>query len=846
MNTLDKLTIQSLRLNKKRTIVTIIGIILSVALLSALLTLAYSFYDSMIASEREQGDYHVVFRDVECDRLKDVKENRNIEKSFGVSAVGYSRIEKPASEFRPYIYIAGYDKTAMKNMGMKLIEGRCPENENELVVQADFAEVSGLACKVGDTIALEVGRRVSDGYELGQMNPYSEDAAEELIELMDREYTIVGVMQRPSYDIEDGMSPGYATITCTDNASTGGVIDIYARFTKEALKDYAENSRSLAEYLTGDVEGYEGNLYLISLETGEWGNDMVGLKGAVGIVCIIIILTSVFCIKNSFDISITEKTKQYGMLRSIGATKKQIRKNVFFEAGILGCIGIPAGIVSGIVAAKLLIMITNYLLLGEDTNMEFDLTIRVPALLLTVLLGAVTIILSAYKSAHRAGRITPLESIRSTNDIKLKHVKGSKLVDRLFGIGGEISRKNLKRNKKKYRTTSVSIFISVLVFVVISYFFGLFRQVIDFEYNYGDYNISIYVWNMGDKELGAQSIRLLKNLEGVDRLSIMNSDCWTSTNIPVTLDYAERFSYSTQVSWRVCALEDSAYAEYIKELGLDAEKVSDKAIVYTSIIAYDYNSSRRFLGDCVNVSQNDTIKLEYYEESEEAEGELVQGQLELAVGYVTDELPFSVERDSQPIMIIPLSEYAKLVNDVCDYEAYIYSEKPQQIEEAIYNIDTETHFSVTNHDSDLQMMNNIKLWLGIFMYGFIAVISLIGVTNIFNTITTGMQLRQREFAMLRSIGMTDKEFNRMVGVESLMLGIKSLVIGIILSGILSYKIYLELGNGDGFYYVPFKYPVVPSLAAILAVLLLITCIMRYSIRKINKQNLIETIRNENI
>ena len=100
-------------------------------------------------------------------------------------------------------------------------------------------------------------------------------------------------------------------------------------------------------------------------------------------------------------------------------------------------------------------------------------------------------------------------------------------------------------------------------------------------------------------------------------------------------------------------------------------------------------------------------------------------------------------------------------------------------------------YNIDNKEENVRIMNNLFTLIAIFLYGFIIVISLIGITNIFNTITTNMELRKQEFAMLKSIGMTSKEFKRMIRLESLFMGIKSLLFGILIGIILSYLIYLD-------------------------------------------------------
>lgn len=151
---------------------------------------------------------------------------------------------------------------------------------------------------------------------------------------------------------------------------------------------------------------------------------------------------------------------------------------------------------------------------------------------------------------------------------------------------------------------------------------------------------------------------------------------------------------------------------------------------------------------------------------------------------------------------------------------------------------------IYDYEEIVRQFNAVMLIVGIFVYGFIGVISLIGLTNIFNTISTNMQLRSKEFASLKSIGMTKKEFNRMIRLESLMYGIKSLIIGIPLGVLGVFAIFSAFSKGS----VPisFVFPWKAILISIAAVFIVVWLIMKYSISKVNKQNIIETIRNDNI
>ena len=174
-------------------------------------------------------------------------------------------------------------------------------------------------------------------------------------------------------------------------------------------------------------------------------------------------------------------------------------------------------------------------------------------------------------------------------------------------------------------------------------------------------------------------------------------------------------------------------------------------------------------------------------------------------------------------------------------ELYINCNNSDVLEENIRKIDK--NLNITNIDSYIREQKAMWIVIAIFLYGFITVISLIGVTNIFNTITTNMNLRSKEFANLKSIGMTTKEFNRMIRLESIFYGTKSLLIGIPIGTLLSYLMFKAFGESVDFGFI---FPVSGVSISVIAVFVLIISIMKYSLNKINKQNIIETIRKDNI
>lgn len=874
MNLLNKLTIKNLKLNKKRTIVTIIGIILSVALITAVSSMYSSFIKSLINYEtQEKGNFHVAFINLDSNNLSTFKNNKNVSEINLVKSLGYAQIDSK-NEGKPYAYVTGFSEKSLKNLSVKLVEGRLPENPNEILIPTHLKTNGRVDLKVGESITLNIGKRVTaDGYELFQSNPYNDDEniSEKIIDTKPKTYKVVGIIERPATNIEAYSAPGYTFITYIDEKKLDGIISIYARYNKKSLKDIYRTSADILDIdedlfkkieggydlslLKQDHEeiknldnsfGVKTNDYLIGLETNPIGNSSIsGLGSVVVIVMLIIVFTSVFCIRNSFDISITERIKQYGMLRSIGATKKQIRKNVLYEASILGLIGIPLGILCGYLASYILIIISNYYLTGIfQNNLKLVFSFSVIASIVAIFLGGVTIYLSARKSAKKASLISPIESIRNSANVKInaKNIKSPKVIKKIFGEGGDISYKNLKRNKKKYRTTVISITVSVITFISLYAFMNLGFATVKEEIKVSEYSISLFARDY-TKDSYNKFIETTK-FDNIENYAIMRQVTIKLNNFKYSKDYLNWFDIKSpekdnEEYITIYTLGEEQYKKYIKMLGLEYNEIKDKAILY------DHNKM-------IKVDEDDNKTSKYMQLYSYKTGDLIQGTfddantLSVKTGLVADKKAYGLKDMNYPHIVVSDAYFDEfLSSSKTKYLEIIYqSSNANKLQDEIEEyLKDEINYSLNNVEENAKQMNNLLTLVGIFLYGFIIVISLIGITNIFNTITTNMELRKQEFAMLKSIGMTKYEFNRMIRLESLFIAIKSLLFGIPVGTIISYLMYYFLKDNLG---VGYKIPLLAILISILAVFILISLIMKYSINKINKQNTIETIRKDNI
>lgn len=881
MNVLNKLTKKNLLLNKKRTVVTIIGIMLSTALVCAVAGLVTSAQQTFVnLIKNTDGDYHISFSNVPQEQQKYITQNNAVDSYYVTKELGYSKFESIQNEDKPYIYVVAMNENAFEKGAYKLIEGRMAQNENEIVIPQHLIDNGRVKINVGDKITLNVGtRELMDGSKLNQKNPYlassskeyiyqetgkagdNEDYEEQIVDGQEKEYTVVGIMKRPNTGLEPYSAPGYTAVTYSNESGNIGNTDKKVSKTSNFYvtlknpKEYENVMNQTKNTIEAETENeieVEVNTDLLRFE-GVLSESTLGvLYGIASVIIVIIVVSSVFVIRNSFSISVSEKTKQYGMLASVGATKKQIKRSVLLEGLYIGVIAIPLGILLGIVAIIILLWIVNLLIGDMMEGTEFVYNVPGMAILISVVISGITIFLSCLIPAIKASRIPPIEAIRGTDDIKIKtrKIKTSKLTKKLFGIGGVIASKNLKRNRKKYRTTVVSLVVSISIFIALSSFLTYGQMMTGSYYTDLNYNIAI---NGGNETLYEK----VATWSGIKSYSYSYQ---TSAEIDVNkygTDFAKeelenkkqiyeedfpedvgKYEYNT-LGLTIVMVNNDYFKSYVKSLGMNEKDYSNIAILGDDMMHY-LGQGKSKVEHYFNVKAGESMEVTMDDE-----------QKQIKISKITTERPMGYERCYTEGGYLFVSEdYPLVTKDKSELNSgslCIDAQKPSEIENKLTDLKKEGEefedIMITNLAEYADQQKRIIILVSIFLYGFIAVITLIGVTNIFNTITTNMILRSKEFANLKSIGMTTKEFNKMIKLESIMYGAKSLLIGIPIGLFGSYEIFKSFTNSIDFgFIVPWQAIII----SVVFVFIIVGLTMKYSLNKINKQNIIETIRQDNI
>lgn len=902
MNIINRFTLQTLKRNKIRTAITIIGILLSTAMFTGVTSIVFSLQQYMVQLEvTSSGNWHGNIRSLTQKQAKTLQGKKAVIDSTLIRNVGYALLEDCINDAKPYLCIESIEENYTDLGVIQLTEGRMPENNSELVLSQHLASNGNVNYKVGDTLELEVGnRKLGEGAIRGQNNPFEE--GEKLVQTTHKTYQVVGICKRPDY--ENYSAPGYTAYTIGEEELSYS-FDVLYQIDKPQNIDKFSNRfiNTLPEAQQENISYLAHSELFRALGQSPNGNYNAILSRMGAILIFIIMIASISLIYNAFSISISERVKQFGLLKSIGATKKQIRRSVLFEASFLCLIGIPLGIGGGLIGIGVTLhfvgqLMNNLLNYNIVEAIPLELAISPWSVLPAAVIALVTVLISAMLPARRAVRMPAIQALRESNEIKIrrKRLRSSKLAYKLFGFEGMLADKNFQRNRRKYRLTVVSLAFSIILFISSNAFSGYMTATIDLVADDSIADISFYAT---PEELGhdlSDTMLRLRRLRYIDAAAfsiieegLLQAD--TNMLTPEALKLLKDSPYVDSSAGKVAIetvfmyIDDDTYKEYLEEQKLDLSVYMNNEnpvpLVWDNIIAYGdggtlismnlladkpFSGSFWFINDSVDgaiytggeILDAAELTLSYEKDGEpvavpkekaltplsasdilQMEAKLPLGGFDFSTTYrLRALLPYSAldkkevqKKDLTTNFVIQAAEHEKAASELEE----LFKNEPGYFN----GIATRIH----DDAADEENIRSLVLIIDIFSYGFIGLISLIVVANVFNTISTNIQLRRKEFAMLKSVGMTKSGFNRMMNFECILYGAKGLFYGLPISLLLSYLMYRSMQDG---WNAPYVLPWFSIIVSVVSVFAIVFASMLYSMSKIKKDNPIDALRNDNL
>ncbi|MEI3245317.1 MAG: FtsX-like permease family protein [Lachnospiraceae bacterium] len=862
MNIVHKLTLRHLKANKGRSVVTTLGIMISVAMITAVFVALASFMQLTADIDiQECGDKVAAIYNVTPKQLKTLRQDDRVEVGAAVDnalsfqlAEGGTTVQRTSS-----LYVSDPDNDKLMILGD--YSGNLPIKPDEIAVESDLIETNHLDWKIGDTVTIPTGHRQQkdDEGEVFDADGVFYSPNETFSYVEDRTYTITAILHHnvPTYSC-------YQIIAGMDTANTQGMT------ANIKLKKLGMDSYKVLEEIVGkagfSIDECDINKSLMASHLAFGAGSQYGsLSLLIGIILFLIIVASISLIYNAFAMSLSERVRYLGMLASVGATKKQKRGSIYYEGFILGLIGIPLGILSGIIGIAVTLHIIGGKIIssGMLTNASnyYGLSMRtvVPvwAIIGILIFSVLTIFISAFIPARKASRITPIDAIRQREEIavKARSLRVPRIIRLIFGYEGELAYKNQKRNGRKGRVIIASMILSLALFLSVQYFCDLLTTSVSFD-NSIPYQIQMTTPYANKDELRniVQQSKGVKAFysDSFEYVEISNdSNDTTMKELVQTNNLTEEGSRKIEgksaVPVYVYHLDDDDFNALCGKNGLNAADYygdSDKFLLMRQL-RDDKTGEVAFADSIVGQSLDSYRELQALREDDEAT--LVPAGIGGLIDYDADN---SICRMAPRgiVLYIPQSTYVKnLSADRKDDEFYRLAIETDTHEETYQDIcerlaQSEISASTGGYDisSQQETMAAIGFIMKVFLYGFIVLITLIIMANIINTVSTGIALRRKEFAMLKSVGMTRKGFNKMIALESILYGIKSSIIGIPLAVLLSYWMFRTSASATAKFTL--NVPMYLFALAVLFALLVIT--MVYSVRKLKDDSIVETLKSE--
>lgn len=801
------------------------------------------------------GNWDACYYHLSQSQIEQVEKDGRISKvglKYGSENMSF-QIKNPTSYKRGTAEMIIGDKSYFEMVLTGNFDGKVPANENEVAVEKDFLDKNGMKdAKVGDKIVLTQGQRQLDDGSYVTGSNFNKD--EKFVPSGDeKEYTITAILHtNPATkyssvwrgiskdEIKSGDICAYITLA-KQNSSAYSTIEAIQNDYK--IDDYQANEDVLASYLSGRQDGF-----------------LVTMLPIVLVVLILIVIASVMLIYNAFGMSLSERVRYLGMLASVGATKSQKRKSIYFEGAILGAIGIPVGILAGILGIGITLKLVGHKIIStgmiagvNDSNMQMKTVVPAWAIIGIILVSIFTIFISAFIPARKASKITPIDAIRQRQEIKVKpkKLKAPKYIKKIFGYEGELAYKNLKRNGKKSRLITVSIALSIVLFISCNYFCGMFIQASGYEKNI-PYQISTVISLEHKKDLEDA----LDKMQNVDKyyVDMVNSNysLGKKGNLKDTdiknlshynSSYAKLFENGS-VTMAIHYIDDSEFNKLCQNNDIDYNSFYGKNVkcLLLNNLTHKQDTSKVFNNSIIG--QHIAERDEFVNEGDEPLDFEVGG----LVKYDKNSLPCSFVPANVVGVFVPYSQYVNVIekglepNDV-RLAMCIETDEHKEVAENLTTLLNENDFGgsyVSDNVDILETMNTVIFIIQVFVYGFITLISLITIANIINTISANIALRRKEFAMLKSVGTTPKGFSKMVSLESVFYALKAVIFGVPISVLISVVLNKMLGESS----IPYHFDIKLYLSVIIVVFVLILITMIYSVRKLKSDNIIEALKED--
>lgn len=895
MKLLFSYTFDCIKRNRRSSLAIMVAILMTSTMLSALCGYLYNIYtDNLNLILKVNGDWHgELYDNTPASVLPVIEEFDSVEAIMIKGDWKTAQIDDPRREYLVWRDANAEYWSSMPEGDLAILEGRTPSAADEIALSKQYFEHHpGL--KLGDTLTLPTGLRMSaDGTAISPVDQVQ--PGESFLQTGAVTLTVVGKL-----DVATSSTvPAYTALGFLDPGSILPEDDLTIYFRFRNIHDTYKELPKIAAAVGYEPDEY-GN-YLLRYNTAyltrkavlppeETGliskllaNQMPLMFATIGL---FVVALFVLIIHNAFALSASARLSQLGIFASVGAAPKQIKRSVVLEALLLTVIPLPLGLLFGQMSVGFLMDFINRS--AAERSMEPILfSVSWLSLLPSILLTLLTVWWSALIPARKIARMSPIEAIRQGGAEKLKKPRRISLarIGSLFGIPGELAANALQARKKSYRTSTISLVLSFLVLaslLCINSASAASKAIYKTnEKRWEEQDIVLTLYHVPTEEDFSLIHEKISNLESVSSAGWYNS-LRTAAWIPEN-GFSEEFEANggfaaveeklsgpqvpllrdgkRRVGITILGLDDETFAAYCGTLGIDPavfyEEDRWRSILYHTVLDVTFSTMRNpVLIPFMDLEAGDTIRLTETT-IDSYEGDFT---FDMEIAAIADEMPPIGSATFGPrysaIQCMPMSRVKQLashfarsnmqrVNSVLRVfdSSQIAATRTaiEQICESWYGsgdyylIDEEEYFA--NKEAGDELVS--------ILFGFVAgLLAVIGLSNAWATVRGSLNARRREFAMLRSAGLSPGGLKRMLVLEAVMLGITPILIGLPVMIILQ-AVFLSINEVTVLEWLPFV-PWLPLLLYIVSVLSVTVAAYITGGRRLLRENIIEAIKIDSI
>lgn len=791
MKTLTNLVKGNLKSSKAKSVLICITIMLTTTLLTSVGIICNNWLKTNKAATIEySGSFEGIYKRVNKDKLDIIKNNASIDQYGIYKAIGTSQYEDSNLGLI-------YADNTIKNMAnIKFEDGTMPEKENEIAIESGYLNLLNNGAKIGDKIKLSY-ESLSTG------------------EIKEKEFILSGILQ--TSDISKAQKSYSAIISksyfVSEEVDENTKYNVYINIVKPkklTADEVKESILSIAKNM--GIEEYDVRINTDYINASN--PDPQVIAGGI-VVALIIILSSMLVIYSIFYVSVINKVHEYGKLRAVGATKRQIRKIILREGFILSCISIPLGIAIGYLIGQVVIL--KALKMDRYGVGGMNIFIAIGVAVITV----ISVLLSLLKPMKMACNISPVEAMRyDGNDSKQKKRKGYEEINLK-----KITFANLSRNKKRTVITLLSLSLSGILFIVASTIMNCMNpENMAKDHSLGDITVYLdnYDWNedgsnnlydiQANNPLGKEMCERLENIPGVKKIN-MEKSAWASIDIGAgekNLEDIQGF--------------DKEFYDELSEHLVEGE-INKEALESGEGLVYTHPSYAKEIGIKVGSTQVITI----YDGKDSYKKEFTVLAL-VDIGGASIRIPESV-MDSLIKTDTTIRVGLEIKKDML-----------KSVEEEIKNItDNDEYLSYGTLEDSIETYKKSMAITSVLIYSLVIIIGVIGLMNLINTMITSIITRKRELGILQAIGLSDKQLVKMLQIEGLFYTVGTLLITLTLGNILGYIAVIIFRN-TGASYAIYDYPLTQTIIMIVAITLVQILITYMITNNFKKDSLVDRIR----